>query len=75
MAQKSITFRCSEAQYHRLSQAVQENGKETRTAVLVQALKEFLDFAEQEEVQAMDLFELVAKIEQSGEGPNFEQQA
>lgn len=48
---------------------------ETRTSALSQALEEFLDFVEQPEAIAMDLFALVDYVDREGCGPKFSEQA
>ena len=70
---KSITFRCSEKQHQRMEAAIAESGM-NRTEFITKALVEFLDFAEQEEVKKMDLFELVAAIDNVGSKEKFEDQ-
>lgn len=69
---KSITFRCSEVQYQRLKKHMEGSDK-TRTAVISEALKSFLDFAE--ENKHLDLFELVEAVDSIGEKLKFEDQA
>ena len=75
MKQKSITFRCSQAQFARLEAAMETTMIETRTSALSQALEEFLDFVEQPEAIAMDLFALVDYVDREGCGPKFSEQA
>lgn len=70
----SVTFRCSAAQHERLEQALLHH-KITRTEFILHALENFLDFAEQEEIKKLDLFELVEQVDAGTEGPRFEEQA
>lgn len=76
MILKSITFRCTTAQRTRLESALRlsQPGK-NRTALIATALEEFLAFAEQEHIAALDLFELVARIDSTGSQAAFSQQA
>lgn len=48
---------------------------DNRTGILSTALEEFLHFAEQKDIAALDLFELVKRIDQEGAGPAFSTQA
>ena len=76
MILKSITFRCSTAQRTRLESAMrQAPTANNRTALIATALEEFLAFAEQEHIAALDLFELVARIDSTGSQAAFSQQA
>lgn len=70
----SVTFRCSAAQHERLEQALLREGS-TRTEFILNALETFLDFAEQEEIQKLDLFELVEQVDAGNTGPHFGEQA
>ncbi len=75
MKQKSITFRCSAAQFHRLQENIRARESATRTHVISGAIEEFLDFVEKPEQHSLDLFELVRCIDEAGEGPPFAEQA
>lgn len=75
MKLKSITFRCSPAQFERLENAMRYTKIDTRTQALSSAIEEFLNFAEQSEARAMDLFALVAHVDQGNAGPSFAEQA
>lgn len=69
---KSITFRCSEAQYRRLEQH-REQSRRSRTELLCDALDRFLSFAEQN--RHLNLFELVAATDAVGAKVKFEDEA
>lgn len=75
MKLKSITFRCSPAQFERLENAIRHSALDTRTMALSCALEEFLDFAEQQDTRSLDLFDLVERVDREGEGPAFADQA
>lgn len=75
MKLKSITFRCSPAQFARLEDAVRTSAIDTRTMALSLALEEFLDYAERQETRSLDLFALVESIDRESEGPSFAEQA
>ena len=75
MKLKSITFRCSPAQFSRLEDAMRAQAVDTRTMALSCALEEFLEFAEQRETRALDLFALVDRVDNEGSGPRFAEQA
>ena len=75
MKLKSITFRCSPAQFSRLEDAMRAHAVDTRTMALSCALEEFLEFAEQRETRALDLFALVDRVDNEGSGPRFAEQA
>ncbi|MCH5284412.1 MAG: hypothetical protein J1E42_02330 [Akkermansiaceae bacterium] len=75
MKLKSITFRCSTAQFERLESTLRATSADTRTAALSSALEEFLDFAEQQDSRALDLFALVDRVDHTGSGPTFAEQA
>lgn len=75
MKLKSVTFRCSEEQQTRLCHAMNRLSYATRTELLACALEDFLHFVEQEDVAALDLFELVQRINQEGSARDFAQQA
>lgn len=69
---KSITFRCSEAQYRRLEKHMSHTNK-TRTAIICEALKSFLDFADRN--KQLNLFELVEAANSVGAKVKFEDEA
>lgn len=69
---KSITFRCSEAQYRRLEQHLSQSAQ-TRTSVIREALESFLDFAEAN--SQLNLFELVEAANTIGAKVKFEDEA
>lgn len=75
MKLKSITFRCSSAQFDRLEEAMRATAADTRTMALSCALEEFLAFAEHQDTRALDLFSLVELIDTQGNGPRFADQA
>lgn len=76
MKHKPITFRCTHRQWERLLTAVSLSpGAETRTAVISDALTEFLDYVEHGEGAGLDLFQLVTKIDTSGSREKFGEQA
>lgn len=75
MKLKSITFRCSSAQFSRLEEAIQSTTVDTRTMALSDALEEFLSFAEQQDTRSLDLFALVDRVDSEGSGPRFAEQA
>lgn len=74
MTPRTITFRCSEAQFKRLQSAV-EHLRTSRAALINDALEDFLDFAERPDVRALDLFELVKAVDSEGDGCLFCDQA
>lgn len=75
MKHKSITFRCTDTQMQRLNKAMAVLECENRSAILSAALEEFLHFAEQDEILALNLFELVDRIDSQGSGVDFASQA
>ena len=75
MKLKSITFRCSPAQLARLKNTMELSAVDTRTLALSHALEEFLDFAEQQDTRALDLFALVNCVDAMSDGPAFAEQA
>ena len=75
MKLKSITFRCSPAQFARLEDSMRFTQTDTRTEALSDALEEFLDFAELSETRSLDLFALVDRVDREGSGPSFAEQA
>ncbi len=75
MKLRSITFRCTAAQFNRLQQAMQEEYSDTRTSILSAALEEFLDYAERGEMQRLNLFDLVQHLDGLGDGIRFSDQA
>lgn len=74
LSSKSITFRCNEKQHRRMEAAIAESGM-NRTEFITKALEEFLNFADQEEVKKMNLFELVDAIDNLGAKEKFEEQS
>ncbi len=68
---RSITFRCSATQLSRVATAMSDLSAESRTAFITSALEDFLDFAEQEEISALDLFALVAMVDSTGSAIPF----
>lgn len=72
--QKSITFRCADAQHRRLETALQESAL-TRTDLICTALEQFLGFAESEDIRSMDIFALVQEIDSRGSGVPFAEEA
>lgn len=74
MKQHTITFRCSQVQLNRLDNALVSLSHNTRTELLVTALEEFLDFAEQEDISGLNLFELVQRIDTKGSAQHFSSQ-
>ncbi len=74
MNMKSVTFRCSQQQHARLTEAMRFLDC-TRTDLITQALEAFLTYAEQERICHKNLFELVDDIDASSEGPLFREQA
>ncbi len=75
MKLKSITFRCSSAQLSRMESAMLSTSAFSRTAFISEALSAFLAFAEQEEIQKLNLFELVDKVDSPQNSIPFSQQA
>ena len=75
MKLKSITFRCSSAQFSRLEEVIGSSEVDTRTRALSLALESFLDFAEQADSRSLDLFDLVHRVDHLGHGPAFADQA
>lgn len=69
---KSITFRCSEAQYRRLENH-KEQSRRSRTELMCEALDTFLSFAERN--RHLNLFELVAATNDVGRKAKFEDEA
>ncbi|MBR1982817.1 MAG: hypothetical protein IKA23_08710 [Akkermansia sp.] len=74
MNQKSVTFRCTAQQHERLLRALSHQ-QSTRTHFITQALEVFLAYAEQEHIQQLDLFDLVADVDAATPGPSFADQA
>lgn len=68
---KSVTFRCTEKQHRRLEEALMRTGM-NRTQFIEKALREFLEFAEQEDIRKLDLFALVEAVDALGAGVTFE---
>ncbi len=73
MRHKSITFRCAVPQVERMGQVLQAAGQ-NRSCCLSEALVCFLSFANTREVEQMDLFGLVNRVDGMG-GPLFHEQA
>ena len=71
---KSITFRCSALQHERINTFLNQD-TDTRTAFITEALENFLDFAEQEHIRQLNLFELVAEVDAVSPGSGFAEQA
>ncbi len=71
---KSITFRCSSRQYDRLTQALNQ-ADSSRTDLLTKSLAAFLQFAEQEHIRHLNLFELVQAVDALSGGTRFSDQA
>ena len=61
-------------QHARINTFLNQQG-DTRTAFITEALESFLDFAEQEHIRQLDLFELVAAVDALSPGPGFAEQA
>ena len=75
MKQKSITFRCSAAQGARLESAVNSHRRGSRSAILSEALEDFLAFVEREDIATLNLFQLVERIDSAGNGKRFAEHA
>ncbi len=73
MKHKSITFRCAAPQVERMGHVLLENGL-NRSGCLSDALVHFLSFANTREVERLDLFGLVDRVDGMG-GPHFSEQA
>lgn len=74
MNHKSITFRCSAPQHHRLHTAL-EARRCSRSELISDALESFLAYAEQDGIRSKNLFDLVEDIDAHGSGPSFAEQA
>lgn len=74
MSTKAITFRCTSAQYARMNALLAEIPG-NRTALLIEALEQFLIFAENEENRALNLFSLVERIDSLHPATTFAEQA
>lgn len=74
MITRTITFRCSQAQLSRMDSAIAQTDS-NRAALINDSLEDFLAFAERPDVQALDLFALVAAVDEQGEGCPFSEQA
>ena len=74
MNPKSITFRCSAIQHARINTFLNQCTY-TRTGLITEALENFLNYAEQEQIQQLDLFELVAAVDNMSPGSVFAEQA
>ncbi len=75
MKQKSITFRCTQAQFDRMQQNLQTQNDINRSSVLSAALEEFLDFIESSIEAEADLFTLVDLVNNVGDRTSFCSQA
>ena len=73
MKLKSITFRCSDAQYTRLHAALAKT-PQNQTDLIRRALDSFLSFAERPEIRELDLFALVHAVEEGGDSTPFDHQ-
>ena len=71
MKLKSVTFRCSSSQLQRMEKAMQSCLFDNRTAFISEALEEFLNFAEREDVRRLNLFELVERVDTQGSAASF----
>lgn len=69
---KSVTFRCSEAQYRRMEKHLEES-RRTRSELICEALDSFLTFAEGK--RHLNLYELVEATDALGARVRFEEQA
>ena len=70
MNMKSITFRCSAAQYEQLNHAQQDIAS-NRTDLITSALEAFLSYADQPHIRQQDLFRLVSELDNASHGPHF----
>ena len=75
MKQKSITFRCTQAQFDRMQQNLQTQNDINRSSILSAALEEFLDFIESSIDAEADLFTLVDLVNNVGDRTSFCSQA
>ncbi len=73
MRHKSITFRCAAPQVERMGYVLQAAGQ-NRSCCLSEALAYFLSFVNTHEVEQLDLFGLVERVNGMG-GPRFHEQA
>lgn len=71
---QSVTFRCSEKQLARLMKFMEDHHQTNRSETITNAIKQFLDYAEQEEIRKLDLFQLVDDVNSKGEKILFEDQ-
>lgn len=71
---KSITFRCTALQHSRMQAAVDMLAT-SRTNLITAALEAFLNYAEQERINRMNLFDLVEDIDATSSGPRFADEA
>lgn len=74
MIARTITFRCSQAQLSRMDDAIGQTDS-NRATLINDSLADFLAFAERPDVRALDLFELVAAVDEQGESCPFSEQA
>jgi hypothetical protein len=70
MTMKSITFRCTAAQYEQLNN-IHPGTACNRTELITAALDAFLTYAEQPRVRELNLFLLVKELDDSSQGPHF----
>lgn len=70
MTMKSITFRCSAAQYEQLKNG-QQDTVGNRTELITSALEAFLSYADQPHIRQQDLFRLVSELDNASQGPHF----
>jgi hypothetical protein len=70
MSMKSITFRCTAAQYEQLNNT-QPGVASNRTELITTALDAFLTYAKQPHVRQQDLFHLVKELDNASHGPRF----
>lgn len=71
MKLKSVAFRCSSSQLKRIDEGMIALNKENRTVFISNALEEFLNFAEKDEVRELDLFGLVDRVDRIGSRHRF----
>lgn len=75
MKLKSVTFRCSSSQLKRIDEGMLALNNENRTDFISNALEEFLNFAEKEEIRKLSLFELVDRVDRTGSRHRFSRHA
>lgn len=74
MKHKSLTFRCTSTQFARLEETLKLLGQDNKSSLLNAALEDFLNFAEQEHIAALSLFELIEIIDNIGGAEKFSSQ-